>query len=44
MPHGEKTTPWMRGPASWRAFKKFKKGEMWRVEYISTAISNKLQA
>jgi hypothetical protein len=44
MPHGAKTTPWIRGQASSRAFKKLRKGEMLREEYISTAVSNKLQA
>jgi hypothetical protein len=43
MPHNMKTTLWIRGQASSGAFKKFKKGEMWRVEYISTAVSNKLE-
>jgi hypothetical protein len=44
MPHGGKTTPWIRGQASLRAFKKLKKGEMWRATYISTAVPNKMQA
>jgi hypothetical protein len=32
------------GTGSSAAFKKLKKKEAWRVEYISTAVSNKLQA
>jgi hypothetical protein len=42
--HGVRTTPWIRGQASLGAFKKPKKREIWKAEYISTAKSNKLQA